>query len=151
VLWYEQKRAGPHNRHFPIIMPSYCWMMDGAFRNLTTAACCISYYLKCKKCWVYLRNLTNMYQVTGLVIYVGHPFDVSEMNETFGKLRLLISFFLFFNIQYHRRYCISLGTFRIVRYITSQYNSGAYWIVPDCYCILHQPLPQPFEEFTRFS
>jgi len=32
-----------------------------------------------------------MYQVTGRVIYVGHPFEVNEMYKTFRKLRLFLS------------------------------------------------------------
>lgn len=34
-----------------------------------------------------------MYQVTGQVIYLGHPFEVNEMYKTFRKLRLLLLYF----------------------------------------------------------
>jgi hypothetical protein len=39
-----------------------------------------------------------MYQVTGRVFYVGHPFEVNEMYEMFRKLRLFLNFFLVYNI-----------------------------------------------------
>jgi hypothetical protein len=79
------------------------------------------------------------------------PMNVKSPNNASKWQMGFNSAFKELNVQYNRRYYISLGTFGLISYSTDHYNTRAYWIVPSCYCILYRPLPQPFEGFTLFS